>query len=502
MMAKNRSLNKIGKEFDDLVADMKKTATEWAKASGAKKQTLLMKMKQMTKEKKELQAEMERAVMDVDKDATLQVDERYQKIALASAIGRLVEKELNILTPTRSTRRLLERKLNENAKLFEQHATSFIGVIKRTITEDQWNNFKQFMLPATGLNEAGNMSDDDIADAIAQISKEVTKGKVEIDPDTINVDAIENPNSSDDEIVEEAFKIHLTEGLVIAAIMAAPTIIKLLSKLVNWITGFTKNAEQRAVSRILNRVAHIADKKDEIPPKKDLPALLGGVGKGIFQGVSFKNDEKYIDAAYEHLAKEVAKSNKEAHDGPSTARGKLGKMIGKVTDPITNRLTGKGKDGEHHHDAKFDPNATEPQPADDHMKHILHEASMMGEAGKWLGEIAHSLHTLFLQPFQFVVAGVIWVSSKAIGKKVAWKDAYTQAKKAAEILYTVIMLFFSIQGGITSIQELIEKSPKVGNVLSSVEGLEKIGTIAIKAAKSGDLAIDGIRTALAAGGVM
>jgi ElaB/YqjD/DUF883 family membrane-anchored ribosome-binding protein len=70
-MAKNRSLNKIGKEFDELIADMKKTAAEWAKASGSKKDSLLRKLKQMTKEKKELQAEMERVVMDIDKDVTL-----------------------------------------------------------------------------------------------------------------------------------------------------------------------------------------------------------------------------------------------------------------------------------------------------------------------------------------------------------------------------------------------------------------------------------------------
>ena len=83
-MAKNRSLNKIGKEFDALVADMKKTAADWAKASGPKKDQLLRKMKSMTKEKKELQDEMERAVMDIDKDVALQVDERYTRYSLVN----------------------------------------------------------------------------------------------------------------------------------------------------------------------------------------------------------------------------------------------------------------------------------------------------------------------------------------------------------------------------------------------------------------------------------
>ena len=79
-MAKNRSLNKIGKEFDKLVADMKKMAGEYAKADGSKKQQLVNKLKQMTKKKKQLQAEMESAVNAADKDVELQVDEMVKLI--------------------------------------------------------------------------------------------------------------------------------------------------------------------------------------------------------------------------------------------------------------------------------------------------------------------------------------------------------------------------------------------------------------------------------------
>jgi hypothetical protein len=74
-MATNRSLNKIGKEFDKLVVDMKKLANQYATASGAKKQSLLGKLKQMTKKKKQLQGEMESAVRSSDKDVELQIDE-------------------------------------------------------------------------------------------------------------------------------------------------------------------------------------------------------------------------------------------------------------------------------------------------------------------------------------------------------------------------------------------------------------------------------------------
>ena len=74
-MAKNRSLNKIGKEFDKIIVDMKKMATEYAKADSNKKQQLVIKLKQMTKKKKQLQSEMESAVNSADKDVELQIDE-------------------------------------------------------------------------------------------------------------------------------------------------------------------------------------------------------------------------------------------------------------------------------------------------------------------------------------------------------------------------------------------------------------------------------------------
>ena len=79
-MAKPRSLNKIGKEFDKIVVDMKKMAQEYAKADGSKKQQLVTKLKQMTKDKKRLQGEMESAVRSSDKDVELQIDEMSRLI--------------------------------------------------------------------------------------------------------------------------------------------------------------------------------------------------------------------------------------------------------------------------------------------------------------------------------------------------------------------------------------------------------------------------------------
>ena len=90
-MAKNRSLNKIGKEFDKLVTDMKKMAGEYAKADGSKKQQMISKLKQMTKKKKQLQAEMESAVNAADKDVELQIDE--MKDLIRKEVTKLMKEE-------------------------------------------------------------------------------------------------------------------------------------------------------------------------------------------------------------------------------------------------------------------------------------------------------------------------------------------------------------------------------------------------------------------------
>jgi len=90
-MAKNRSLNKIGKEFDKLVGDMKKMAASYTSASGAKKQSLLGKLKQMTKKKSQLQKEMESAVSAADKDVELQIDEMTKLIR--SEVTKLMKEQ-------------------------------------------------------------------------------------------------------------------------------------------------------------------------------------------------------------------------------------------------------------------------------------------------------------------------------------------------------------------------------------------------------------------------
>jgi len=74
-MAKGRSISKISKELETLVEKMKKMAKEYAEADGVKKQKLMTSLKDLTKDKKRLEQELESSVNELDKDAQLQIDE-------------------------------------------------------------------------------------------------------------------------------------------------------------------------------------------------------------------------------------------------------------------------------------------------------------------------------------------------------------------------------------------------------------------------------------------
>jgi|694.fasta_scaffold143061_4 hypothetical protein len=466
-MAKNRSLNKIGKEFDELVADMKKTAADWAKASGAKKQTLLMKMKQMTKEKKELQAEMERAVMDVDKDATLQVDERYVKIAMKSAIGRLVEEQLKTIIPNRTARRSLKR-LTESANLLESRSQSISRSLRKGMSESTWNNVQNTCRSVLGITEAG-MSDDALAKVIAQVAKEASGGKVAVDPNKINIDALENPESIDsrEDFIEENL---LTEGdPVTTALLAAPTIIKFLGGIIDWVGGLAMgNEESRAVNRIIGRMHAYAKKNNQIPAKQDMVKELGGVGKGIMSGVSFKDDAKYIDQAYERVAEFVEKAN----------------------------AAGAGKPG--HHNSEFSAEGAGSQPVDEHMLHMLHDASANTKVGKFLGNLAHKLHEIYLVPLQVVITGVIFLvmPSKIMQAKKVW----AQAKKIAEFIYAFVMLFVAVKGGIGAFQHIAELMPQLQSALDATGHAGTIFTAVADSAKAGDMSVEVLKGILSLAG--
>ena len=72
----NKKVNKVGKEFDKVVDEMKKLAPKFAKADLDEKQKILKKLKELTAKKKDLRSQIERTVMDAEKDIELQIEIR------------------------------------------------------------------------------------------------------------------------------------------------------------------------------------------------------------------------------------------------------------------------------------------------------------------------------------------------------------------------------------------------------------------------------------------
>ena len=70
-----RSINKISKELEKTVLDMKKTVDEWKLAEGDRKSELLEKLRELNKNKVELSKELDSAVAGKDHDLQLAITE-------------------------------------------------------------------------------------------------------------------------------------------------------------------------------------------------------------------------------------------------------------------------------------------------------------------------------------------------------------------------------------------------------------------------------------------
>lgn len=98
-----RSINKIHKEFGQVVIDMKQTVEEWKAAEGDRKTELLTKLKALTDQKNKLTKELDDAVAGKDKDLELVIKEAEKKSinvdeSLKSDVKKFIEKnekELN-----------------------------------------------------------------------------------------------------------------------------------------------------------------------------------------------------------------------------------------------------------------------------------------------------------------------------------------------------------------------------------------------------------------------
>jgi hypothetical protein len=74
-MATPRKVTKAAEKLEKHSIEMQEVAAQWAKATGDKKPKLFDQLKKMTAEKRVLEQELNTALLELDKDTELQIDE-------------------------------------------------------------------------------------------------------------------------------------------------------------------------------------------------------------------------------------------------------------------------------------------------------------------------------------------------------------------------------------------------------------------------------------------
>jgi len=75
MAEKNDNINKLGKDLDKVIKDMKKTGEQFTKANAEKRPELLTKLKDLTREKNAVKGQLATAISDAEKDPMLNISE-------------------------------------------------------------------------------------------------------------------------------------------------------------------------------------------------------------------------------------------------------------------------------------------------------------------------------------------------------------------------------------------------------------------------------------------
>ena len=74
-MATPRKVTKAAEKLEKHSAEMQEIAAKWSKAIGEEKVKLFDKLKKMTAEKRKLEQELNTALLELDKDTELQMNE-------------------------------------------------------------------------------------------------------------------------------------------------------------------------------------------------------------------------------------------------------------------------------------------------------------------------------------------------------------------------------------------------------------------------------------------
>ena len=373
---------------------------------------------------------------------------------------------------------ILESKyLSSKSLSLEQRASKAIKVLKRNFSEEQWNAAKHILSPV-GLTEieTGNMSDEDAAKAIADIAKELApklnvKGgaidvkklepadiKLDADPASIDSpkDIISDPSIIKKEGVEKLIERALLKefGITITILLAAPTIAKFLGKIIEWIASLFRDPIDNGINRVIRRMKAVARKTGELPPQKELYKELGGIWKGIASAtISYEDDAKYIDLAYHIVAIKAG--------------------------------------------SEFDPSSETPIKVDKHLLHIIEDASIDNKVAKFLNNMGHQLHTIYVS----VIAGILFTAITIITVGIALfraKKVWDFCYKVSDFIYAIGMLIMAILGGFHAWHEITTHLGSIAKTITDIAPkLPELITVVVDAVKAGDMS-GGLFTQLAA----
>lgn len=117
--------------------------------------------------------------------------------------------------------------------------------LKRHTPIHEWKQLQKMIGEVLGLNESEEVSDQQIEDLMMKIAKELkSAGKIENIPTSIDIDKLEKGDESGIKLKESKTQLHEDFGL--SLILAAPTLLKLLGNLIEWIyRKITLNSEEQ-----------------------------------------------------------------------------------------------------------------------------------------------------------------------------------------------------------------------------------------------------------------
>ncbi|CAB4143622.1 hypothetical protein UFOVP450_183 [uncultured Caudovirales phage] len=108
--------------------------------------------------------------------------------------------------------------------------------LKRQATVQEWQQFQGLVGEVLGLREEDAVTDDQVEDLIVKIGQELkAAGKMKVAAKDIDLDKAKQDDKSGVKIADK--KESLNEGLALALILAAPTLLTLLAKIVSKIYG-------------------------------------------------------------------------------------------------------------------------------------------------------------------------------------------------------------------------------------------------------------------------